>query len=465
MDHAFEAVGVPDLVRQAIESLAIRGTATRASGKPHNEARDVFREIVTYVLTERAIARIGKGWLTREDRQAWEQLRTSLTDELADNAAFTAALDDLWPILTPQTLLSQLYSSAERLRAAHADEALFRADGEAWTVSDVPLLDELVDLLGRDKPADDTAERQRAVRRKVATGRSPCAHVRVLRRRAGGSDGHPYRVPVRRALIASLAVALVVASCAGNELDAASRPDRTTTTRPAPTTTAPTPTTVPPDRRPPCRARRRPARASPTGGCPRPSRGPAARATPASSAPRSVSRSTGPTLPATRSPSPSPASVRPATASVRCSPTRAARAPADASSSSTSRSRRPLQERFDIVSWDPRGVGASTHLFCGSKVALVPPPRPRPRRPARAARDRRRSQGGSRRVRGEGRPAPPPHRHRRHRSRHGGDPARGRRPEAQLHRVQLRHVHRRAVPRPVPDPRAGDAMVLDGRCG
>ena len=47
----------------------------RASGKPHNEARAVFREIVTYVLTERAIARIGKGWLTREDRDAWEQMR------------------------------------------------------------------------------------------------------------------------------------------------------------------------------------------------------------------------------------------------------------------------------------------------------------------------------------------------------------------------------------------------------
>jgi pimeloyl-ACP methyl ester carboxylesterase len=29
----------------------------------------------------------------------------------------------------------------------------------------------------------------------------------------------------------------------------------------------------------------------------------------------------------------------------------------------------PLRERFDLVSWDPRGVGASTHLFCGSKVS------------------------------------------------------------------------------------------------
>ena len=142
----------------------------RTSGLPHNEARAVFREIVTYVLTERAIARIGRGWLTREDRHAWEQLRTALIDELADNDRFTAALDELWPMLTPQTLLAQLYSSPERLRAAGADEALYRADGDAWTVSDVPLLDELVDLLGRDKSADDAAERERKVEEEYAAG-------------------------------------------------------------------------------------------------------------------------------------------------------------------------------------------------------------------------------------------------------------------------------------------------------
>ena len=28
-----------------------------------------------------------------------------------------------------------------------------------------------------------------------------------------------------------------------------------------------------------------------------------------------------------------------------------------------------LENRFDLVSWDPRGVGASTHLACGSRVA------------------------------------------------------------------------------------------------
>jgi DNA helicase IV len=135
-----------------------RGQA-RASGLPHNEARAVFTEIITYVLTERAIARIGRGWLTRADRQAWEDLRADLLTELAGNERFRAALDELWPILTPETLLAPLYTSPERLRAAGADQALLRADGDAWTVSDVPLLDELVDLLGRDKSADEAAER------------------------------------------------------------------------------------------------------------------------------------------------------------------------------------------------------------------------------------------------------------------------------------------------------------------
>ena len=140
----------------------------RASRRPHNEARAVFREIITWVITERALARIGRGWLTRSDRKAWERLRADLLEELADHAAFTAALDELWPILTPETLLAQLYTSAERLRAAGADPALWRADGDAWTVSDVPLLDELVDLLGRDKAADQTAERERKLEAEYA---------------------------------------------------------------------------------------------------------------------------------------------------------------------------------------------------------------------------------------------------------------------------------------------------------
>lgn len=142
----------------------------RATKLPHNEARATFVDIVTYVLTERGIARIGKGWLTREDKGAWESMRSDLVAELSENDQFLAALDELWPVLTPQSLLGQLYESPDRLRAAGADASLFRADGEAWTVSDVPLLDELVDLLGPHKPVDQTAQRAQQAEAAYAAG-------------------------------------------------------------------------------------------------------------------------------------------------------------------------------------------------------------------------------------------------------------------------------------------------------
>ncbi|GLZ35248.1 DNA helicase [Lentzea sp. NBRC 105346] len=140
----------------------------RDSGLPHNEARTVFTEIITYVLTERTIGRVGKGWLNRSDRDAWERVRKDLIAELALNDRFTAALDQLWPVLTPETVLAELYTSRERLKAAGADEALWRADGTAWTVSDVPLLDELVDLLGGDPPDHKAAERERKTQAEYA---------------------------------------------------------------------------------------------------------------------------------------------------------------------------------------------------------------------------------------------------------------------------------------------------------
>lgn len=142
----------------------------RKSGQPHNDARSVFVDVITWALTERGIARIGRGWLTRQDRVVWERLRADLIDELGENATFTAALDALWPTLTPESLLASLYASPERLRAAGADQSLWRADGSAWTVSDVPLLDELVDLLGHDKSADRAAERERKAEADYAAG-------------------------------------------------------------------------------------------------------------------------------------------------------------------------------------------------------------------------------------------------------------------------------------------------------
>lgn len=153
----------PDIAQWAVQEA-------RATEQPHNDARATFVDVLTWALSERAIAKIGRGWLTRDDRAAWEHLRADLLDELEDHAAFKAALELLWPVLTPETLLSELYSSHDRLRAAGADPALYREDGSAWTLSDVPLLDELVDLLGRDKSAEEAAERERQEEAAYAAG-------------------------------------------------------------------------------------------------------------------------------------------------------------------------------------------------------------------------------------------------------------------------------------------------------
>ncbi|MCZ8380842.1 RNA polymerase recycling motor ATPase HelR [Mycobacterium sp. CPCC 205372] len=164
-------IGLTDVtVRIDAETAEWAREEARSTGLPHNEARTKFREIIEYVLTERAIARIGRGWLTRDDRGAWEEMRKGLLRELRDNAQFIAALDALWPLLTPEALLKSLYESPERLEAAGAGQLLRRADGGAWTVSDVPLLDELVDLLGRDRAADQAVEKERQAEADYAAG-------------------------------------------------------------------------------------------------------------------------------------------------------------------------------------------------------------------------------------------------------------------------------------------------------
>jgi DNA helicase IV len=171
---------VPDEpIRIALKDVTMRIDAAtaewaiqeaRESGLPHNQARAVFSEIVTYVLTERAIALIGRGWLTRKDGKAWENMRSDLLSELANTEEFTSAIDELWPLLTPESLLAALYESPQRLQAAGADPALLRTEGDAWTVSDVALLDELFDMLGHVTLPDDEAERDRKAEAAFAAG-------------------------------------------------------------------------------------------------------------------------------------------------------------------------------------------------------------------------------------------------------------------------------------------------------
>ncbi|MBN6054926.1 ATP-binding domain-containing protein [Nonomuraea sp. RK-328] len=74
-----------------------------------------------------------------------------------------AAIDALWPELTPQRLISELLSDPDALWDVCPSgldwPALVRPAGAPWTVGDVPLLDEAAELLGEDDSAARVASR------------------------------------------------------------------------------------------------------------------------------------------------------------------------------------------------------------------------------------------------------------------------------------------------------------------
>jgi DNA helicase IV len=129
---------------------AARNRAAR-SRRPHNQARAVFVRHLLAALARQAAKRLGKGVID-EDELA------DLREELRTEPAVRAALNRLWPYLTPQQLLIGLFTAKDRL--AYAASALTpeerrlltrpapRRGEDWWTESDVPLLDEAAELLG-----------------------------------------------------------------------------------------------------------------------------------------------------------------------------------------------------------------------------------------------------------------------------------------------------------------------------
>ncbi|MEV4496190.1 UvrD-helicase domain-containing protein [Micromonospora arborensis] len=124
--------------------------------QPHNEARPYFVREIIEALTNQVASNIGRHLLVDDDI---EQIRFDLNK----SPEVHQALHELWPILTPEQLLTDLYASPERIEAATPDLApaereLLRRDPSApWTPGDVPLLDEAAELLGWD----DRVERAR----------------------------------------------------------------------------------------------------------------------------------------------------------------------------------------------------------------------------------------------------------------------------------------------------------------
>jgi DNA helicase IV len=179
----------PETVRQARDSA-------RRLNKPHNLARPVFAAAVLDALVQQAVDRLNEdpfADLTREfmdeitrefgdpeepvDESFVNSLDTAdLRRELAADPAVRDTLNWLWPDLTPERLLTDLFASRGLLRECAPqltrDEraAVHCEPGRGWAVSDVPLLDEAAELLGAVDTAAIAAQRLRRQRIEYAQG-------------------------------------------------------------------------------------------------------------------------------------------------------------------------------------------------------------------------------------------------------------------------------------------------------
>ncbi len=159
---------VVDNERLVVEPALIHRAIAKAqrTGKPHNVARVTFVKAALSELTDQLASQLRAGGSTIDDadlKVLREDLRTSYDVRVLLNTA--------WLPLTPQKLLQDLFARPAWLAeltprwSAQQRAALQRERSAAFTVSDVPLLDEAAELLGdfpgRADPADRERERQR----------------------------------------------------------------------------------------------------------------------------------------------------------------------------------------------------------------------------------------------------------------------------------------------------------------
>jgi hypothetical protein len=122
-------------------------------GTPHNLARDqVWDELLTILM----------------DRHDGDEDDDLLRKSLQQNRDLATAFNRAWPLLEPTDLVGDLWSVPAYLRkcapALGPDDVrtLQRADAQAWTVSDLPLLDAARQRLG-DPEASRRRRRQEAI--------------------------------------------------------------------------------------------------------------------------------------------------------------------------------------------------------------------------------------------------------------------------------------------------------------
>ncbi|MGC5022615.1 HelD family protein [Micromonospora sp. DT47] len=159
----------PETVREARDRV-------RRADRPHNLARALFDIEIVHALAAQVAERIGADPLGGENLLE-EADRAEIRRELREEPEIHAVLDRLWPVLTPQRLLADLYASPDRIATAApmltgAERALLHREPDGgWSPADVPLLDEAAELLGEDeRAAAARRERVRSFQREYAEG-------------------------------------------------------------------------------------------------------------------------------------------------------------------------------------------------------------------------------------------------------------------------------------------------------
>ncbi|MCH6159928.1 HelD family protein [Streptomyces marispadix] len=163
IDH--EGYGTLQLERAMAEDARWRA---RESGLPHNLARPVFAFHVIDALTAQLVERIGADPFGGPNLLGPDDI-AQLGKEIATSREVHAAIDELWPQLTPEQFVADFLEEPVHLDDESA--ALIRRQGGPWTQADVPLLDEAAELLGEDdSAARAAAEAERQERIAYAQG-------------------------------------------------------------------------------------------------------------------------------------------------------------------------------------------------------------------------------------------------------------------------------------------------------
>ncbi|MFK4109001.1 HelD family protein [Streptomyces sp. NPDC002176] len=143
---------------------------TRAVKLPHNAAREHFEGHILNTLTEMYAERVGTDPYDGSSLLDPADI-TQIRDELAENPEVWSAIDQLWPRITPRRLLADFLAEPDGHLPPEDADAVRRPVTRAWTVADVPLLDEAAELLGEDdRLARARADRERETQIAYAQG-------------------------------------------------------------------------------------------------------------------------------------------------------------------------------------------------------------------------------------------------------------------------------------------------------